>query len=161
MTETNNVVELGRLIPFTIDGDPYETADLSQRAEALLRLAGRDPAAFDLGEIEGKDRPHTKRYRDDEIRVHHARMHASCRSARAPPSPSAASSAGVRRFHGEARPLARGRGRARHLSDHPRGRRPRWQRRGSRRGCGRTRRLAPGAAALDPPPGRCQIHQHK
>lgn len=67
MTETANVVELGRLIPFTIDGDPYETADLSQRAEALLCLAGRDPAAFDLGEIEGKDRPHTKRYRDEEI----------------------------------------------------------------------------------------------
>ena len=67
MTEPSNVVELGRLIPFTIDGDPYETADLSQRADALLRLAGRDPAAFDLGEIEGKDRPHTKRYTDDEI----------------------------------------------------------------------------------------------
>ena len=67
MTETTDVVELGRLIPFTIDGEAYETADLSQRAEALLRLAGRDPATFDLGEIEGKDRPHTKRYRDDEI----------------------------------------------------------------------------------------------
>ena len=77
MTEPSNVVELGRLIPFTIDGDPYETADLSQRADALLRLsqradallrlAGRDPAAFDLGEIEGKDRPHTKRYTDDDV----------------------------------------------------------------------------------------------
>ena len=67
MTEPSNVVELGRLIPFTIDGDPYETADLSQRADALLRLAGRDPAAFDLGEIEGKDRPHTKRYTDDNV----------------------------------------------------------------------------------------------
>ena len=67
MTENANVVELGRLIPFTIDGDPYETADISQRAAALLVLAGRDPAAFDLGEIEGKDRPHTKRYRDDDL----------------------------------------------------------------------------------------------
>ncbi len=67
MTEDCNVVELGRLIPFTIDGDPYETADISQRAAALLVLAGRDPAAFDLGEIEGKDRPHTKRYRGDEL----------------------------------------------------------------------------------------------
>ena len=67
MTEPSNVVELGRLIPFTIDGDPYETADLSQRADALLRLASRDPAAFDLGEIEGKDRPHTKRYSDDDV----------------------------------------------------------------------------------------------
>ena len=67
MTENANVVELGRLIPFTIDGDPYETVDISQRAAALLVLAGRDPAAFDLGEIEGKDRPHTKRYRDDDL----------------------------------------------------------------------------------------------
>ena len=66
MTETN-VVELGRLIPFSIDGDPYETADLSQRAADLLVLAGRDPAAFDLGEIEGKDRPRTRKYRDDEL----------------------------------------------------------------------------------------------
>lgn len=67
MTEDPNVIELGRLIPFTIDGEPYETADISQRAAALLVLAGRDPAAFDLGEIEGKDRPRTKRYRDDEL----------------------------------------------------------------------------------------------
>ena len=67
MTDPSNVAELGRLVPFTIDGDQYETADVSQWASALLRLAGRDPAAFDLGEIEGKDRPHTKRYSDDDI----------------------------------------------------------------------------------------------
>lgn len=67
MTNTSDVVELGRLVPFSIDGDQFETADLSQRASALLRLAGRDPAAFDLGEIEGKDRPHTKRYDDDDV----------------------------------------------------------------------------------------------
>ena len=30
-------------------------------------LAGRDPAAFDLGEIEGKDRLRTRRYLDDEL----------------------------------------------------------------------------------------------
>ena len=67
MTDTSNVVELGRLIPFTIDGDQYETADLSQQASDLLKLAERDPDMFDLGEIEGKDRPHTKRYDDDDI----------------------------------------------------------------------------------------------
>ena len=71
MTETTNVVELGRLIPFTIDGEPYETADLSRRAADLLVLAGRDPAAFDLGEIEGKDRLRTRKYRDDEfVEIH-------------------------------------------------------------------------------------------
>ncbi len=67
MTVDPKIVELGKLIPFTIDGAPYETAEASQRAEALLRLAGRDPAVFYLGQIEGKDRPHTKRYRDDEL----------------------------------------------------------------------------------------------
>ena len=67
MTETTNIVPLGRLIPFTIDGDPYETADVSQRAAELLVLAGRDPAVFDLGEIEGKDRLRTRKYRDDEL----------------------------------------------------------------------------------------------
>lgn len=67
MSDQPNVVDLGRLIPFTIDGEEYETADLSQRAADLLKLAGRDPAAFDLGEIEGKDRPQTRKFRDDEI----------------------------------------------------------------------------------------------
>lgn len=71
MTENPKVVDLGKLIPFTIDGDPYETTEAIQRAAALLVLAGRDPAVFYLGEIEGKDRPHTKRYRDDEfVEIH-------------------------------------------------------------------------------------------
>ena len=56
-----------RRVPFTIDGQSYETSDLSQRAAELLRLAGLDPAVFDLGELEGKDRPQTKRFTDDEI----------------------------------------------------------------------------------------------
>ena len=58
-----------RKIPFTIDGKPYETSDLSQTASALLRLAGLDPAKFDLGELEGKERPHTKKF-DDNDTVH-------------------------------------------------------------------------------------------
>ena len=58
-----------RLIPFKIDGETFRTSDLTQRASALLRLAGLDPEAFDLGELEGKDRPQTKRFNDDEIVV--------------------------------------------------------------------------------------------
>lgn len=58
-----------RLIPFTIDGQTFETSDFRQRASALLRLARLDPAIFDLGELEGKDRPQTKRFADDEIVV--------------------------------------------------------------------------------------------
>ena len=56
-----------RRIPFTIDGQPFTTDDLSQRASALLRLAGLDPATFDLGQLVGKDRPQTKRFADNEV----------------------------------------------------------------------------------------------
>ena len=59
-----------RLIPFTIDGQPFETSDLSQRAAALLGLAGLDPVIFDLGELVGKERPDTKRFDDDDIVEH-------------------------------------------------------------------------------------------
>ena len=57
----------GRSIPFTIDGQPFTTEDLSQKASALLRLAGLDPASYDLGELLGKEQPETKRYEDDDI----------------------------------------------------------------------------------------------
>ena len=67
MTESSNVDSPRRRIPFTIDGQPYTTDDISQRASALLRLAGLDPAIFDLGELVGKERPETKRFADDEI----------------------------------------------------------------------------------------------
>ena len=66
MTESSNY-EPGRRIPFTIDGQPFTTEDPSQRASALLRLAGLDPAIFDLGELVGKERPQRKRFADDEI----------------------------------------------------------------------------------------------
>ena len=59
----------GRSIPFTIDGQPFTTDDISQRASALLHLAGLDPANYDLGELQGKNRPQTKLYDDDEIVV--------------------------------------------------------------------------------------------
>lgn len=67
MTESSNVDFPRRRIPFTIDGQPYTTDDISQRASALLRLAGLDPAIFDLGELVGKERPETKRFADHEI----------------------------------------------------------------------------------------------
>ena len=62
-----NVDPIRRRIPFTIDGQPYSTDDLSQRASALLKLAGLDPTTFDLGELVGKDHPETKRFADDEV----------------------------------------------------------------------------------------------
>lgn len=56
-----------RSIPFTIDGEPFTTNDLSQRASELLQLAGLDPANYDLGELQGKEQPLTKRFDDDEL----------------------------------------------------------------------------------------------
>ena len=56
-----------RSIPFTIDGQPFTTENRRQKASTLLRLAGLDPANYDLGELEDKERPHTKRYEDDDI----------------------------------------------------------------------------------------------
>ena len=67
MTKPSNFEPSRRRIPFTIDGQPFTTDDLSQRASELLRLAGLDPAIFDLGELVGKERPQTKRFVDDEI----------------------------------------------------------------------------------------------
>ena len=55
-----------RKIPFTIDGQPYETDDLSQYAADLLRLAGLDPAMYDLGEVT-KDGPAKHPFKDDDI----------------------------------------------------------------------------------------------
>ena len=54
-------------VPFTIDGQPFRTEETSQRASALLRLAGLDPAVYDLGELEGRDRSRTKRFDDDQV----------------------------------------------------------------------------------------------
>jgi len=67
MTGPSKTDGFRRRIPFTIDGQPFTTDDLEQRASALLRLAGLDPAIFDLGELTGKERPQTKRFDDDEI----------------------------------------------------------------------------------------------
>ena len=65
MTKLSDIYR--RRIPFTIDGQPFTTDDLSQRASALLRLAGLDPATFDLGQLVGKDHPETKRFADNEV----------------------------------------------------------------------------------------------
>ncbi len=60
-----------RLIPFTIDGVPYKIDHLSQRASELLRLAGLDPAGYDLGEVEAGVQLETIWYRDDDtVEIH-------------------------------------------------------------------------------------------
>lgn len=64
--EVDNISNIRRPIEFTIDGRSYETTVRRQRAGDLLRLAGLNPALYDLGELEGH-RPHPVRFTDDEI----------------------------------------------------------------------------------------------
>jgi hypothetical protein len=67
MTDSQTPDSFGRSIPFTIDGQPFTTDDITQRASALLRLAGLDPANYDLGELEGKEQPKPKHFDDNEV----------------------------------------------------------------------------------------------
>ncbi|MYA75374.1 MAG: hypothetical protein F4169_17670 [Gammaproteobacteria bacterium] len=66
MTNSDNNHTSRRLIPFTIDGVRYEVEDRRQSAADLLRLAGLDPAFFDLAEVP-KEGPPRKPFEDDEI----------------------------------------------------------------------------------------------
>lgn len=55
-----------KAVRFTIDGRPFTMTDDTQTAAALLRLAGLDPASYDLAEVRhGHGEP--KRYDDTEI----------------------------------------------------------------------------------------------
>lgn len=62
----NEPVELKRpkTVKFTIDGRPYTTQDDRQPAADLLRLAGLDPAGYDLAEVRPGGKPHE--FRDDQ-----------------------------------------------------------------------------------------------
>lgn len=51
-------------ITITIDGHPFTTDDHDQDAAALLRLAGLDPATYDLASLGHDGEP--KVYRDDK-----------------------------------------------------------------------------------------------
>jgi hypothetical protein len=55
-------------VSFTLDGVEYTVQDRRQLAADLLRLAGLDPADYDLLRIVGKDKE--KRYEDqDEVQL--------------------------------------------------------------------------------------------
>ena len=51
-------------ITITIDGHAFTTGDVDQDAAALLRLAGLDPATYDLATLGHDGEP--KVYRDDK-----------------------------------------------------------------------------------------------
>jgi hypothetical protein len=58
-----------RPVRFSIDGKPFEVADPEQTAASLLRLAGFDPARYDIAEVRPGEQP--KRFSGEEpVRVH-------------------------------------------------------------------------------------------
>ena len=67
MTDVTDTLTIRREIPFAIDGRPYATDEVRHKASELLRMAGLDPAIYDLGEIERREPGRTKRYNDDDI----------------------------------------------------------------------------------------------
>lgn len=68
--DAENVTELHHPIEFTIDGRREQTRVRKQRAADLLRLAGLDPARYDLGRLHGHD-PKPARFADDAVVVIH------------------------------------------------------------------------------------------
>ena len=66
MSDHPNVTPMPQEVPFSIDGQPFATSERRQEAAALLRLAGLDPARYDLGELDGQS-GRTKRFNDDEV----------------------------------------------------------------------------------------------
>lgn len=59
-----NDAESRKKIKFTIDGKEYTTRDDDQEAASLLRLAGLDPALYDLAKVKGTD---TKVFKDTKV----------------------------------------------------------------------------------------------
>jgi hypothetical protein len=69
MSEAQAADERHRPVDFTIDGKPYRVDDPAQTAAALLRLAGFDPANYDLAEVRQGEKP--KRFSGDQsVKVH-------------------------------------------------------------------------------------------
>lgn len=52
-------------LTITIDGEPFTTRDDDQVAATLLRLAGVNPAEYDLAKIKGNGEYHV--YRDERV----------------------------------------------------------------------------------------------
>lgn len=61
----NDKHEHHKQITITIDGQSFTTRDDDQEAASLLRLAGVDPAQYDLAKIRHEGDP--KVYRDEKV----------------------------------------------------------------------------------------------
>ncbi len=53
------------LIHFTVDGQEFESYDDDREASSLIRLAGLDPASYDLARKHANGQPEV--FRDDEV----------------------------------------------------------------------------------------------
>lgn len=60
-----NERESRKRLTITIDGQAFTTRDDDQEAASLLRLAGVDPAQYDLAKIRHNGEP--KVYRDEKV----------------------------------------------------------------------------------------------
>lgn len=65
MQGNDNVTRIRGPIPFTVDGQRFETDDRVQQAAAILAIAGLDASLYDLGEVVGQ-RAEPKRYHDQD-----------------------------------------------------------------------------------------------
>jgi hypothetical protein len=70
MSHVDNVIDIRRPVEFTIDGRAYRSGSRRRSAADLLRLAGLDPARYDLGELR-THRPRPVRFADTDIVVIH------------------------------------------------------------------------------------------
>ena len=61
----NDEHEKRKKITITIDGQSFTTRDDDQEAASLLRLAGVDPAQYDIARIKYNGEP--KVYRDEKV----------------------------------------------------------------------------------------------
>jgi len=77
----HNITELRKPIDFTIDGRSYKTHVRRQPAADVLRLAGLDPARYDLGVLRGHQ-PHPVRFADsDVVEIHQGERFVSIRQS--------------------------------------------------------------------------------
>jgi hypothetical protein len=66
MAHPDNVIDIHRPVEFSIDGRSYRSTPRRRTAADLLRLAGRDPERFTLGELRAQ-RLRPLRYRRTDV----------------------------------------------------------------------------------------------
>lgn len=79
MTYRADVSDIRRLIEFTIDGRPYETAERRQTAADLLQLAGLNPELYDLGELRGSGQQPVRYAGAEIVEIHQGERFVSIR----------------------------------------------------------------------------------